>query len=136
MTIIAEVFQPKYFCPSQGDFYASPGECPRCGMLLELLEVYRIERVCDKCDEKFSATIVWFDNNSSCPTCKEGTLVLPSPTYSSHHVVIDGKWDGKDRTKVITEKNDQLRKKFAGYSHEQKSIKERVTKMAQEKGIL
>jgi hypothetical protein len=50
-----------------------------------------------------------------------------------HITGIDGSKDGKDLGKVTQEKNESLKKKFEGYSYEQQSIRDKVSKMANEK---
>jgi hypothetical protein len=41
--------------------------------------------------------------------------------------------DGKDLGKVTKEKNESLKDKWSGYSYEQQSIREKVSKMTNEK---
>jgi hypothetical protein len=41
--------------------------------------------------------------------------------------------DGKDRGKVVKEKNEQLKRREAGYSHETKALKRDIEKRTQEK---
>lgn len=136
-TIIEENYIPTYFCPKGCNIHKiiEPGNCPKCGRPLNHSEIYRVNRICDTCNCIFSASVDFFEKNEKCPSCKEGTLKI-TPSKNSYHVVVDGEWDSKDRSKVIQEKNSQLREKHAGYSYESQSIKEKTMRMAQERGII
>jgi DNA-directed RNA polymerase subunit RPC12/RpoP len=134
--IIEEVYTPVYFCPKGcRQNLLEPGNCPVCGRELDHCEIYRVNRICNTCNKEFSASLDYFDNNKICPSCNVGVLII-KPYQNSHHVVVDGQWDSKDRSKVIQEKNTQLRERHAGYSYERQSIKEKTMKMAQERGII
>jgi len=141
MTTIEESFKPDWFCSKCGKVVTpenqtqSNNKCSRCDIPYMIGEIYRVERVCDHCDEKFEATKKYFDNNPNCPNCNLGVLQL-LPPVSSSSFVIDGNWNGGNVGKKITEKNRQLQKKNAGYSHEQQSIKDKVTQQAKERGII
>lgn len=63
-----------------------------------------------------------------CPKCSATMLrMLPNST----HTKVGASIDGKDPGRVTQEKNDQLKKKHSGYSHEQQSAREKITKHAQ-----
>ncbi|MCK9541094.1 MAG: hypothetical protein M0R03_03590 [Novosphingobium sp.] len=134
MKVIEEAYIPSRFCPKHGIIHQTRDDCPICYTPLSFTEIYRVKRVCSNCNEEFLASVEYFLNNSKCPTCSSELQL--TTLQSSHHVVIDGVWDSQDRSKVIVEKNEQLRKRYAGYSYEQQSIKEKVNKMAKKKGIL
>ena len=51
----------------------------------------------------------------------------------SLHTRVGTSVDSKDSGSVIREKNEKLKAMFAGYGHEQESIREKVTRYAQEK---
>ena len=66
-----------------------------------------------------------------CEHCKQ-PLVKIFPR-NVHITGIDKSKDGVDRGRVTKEKNESLKKKWNGYSYEEQSIRESVTKMANEK---
>jgi len=66
--------------------------------------------------------------------CEQCQVPLQRTFPKSLHVVGVGKEkDGKDLGKVTKEKNESLKKKWAGYSYEEQNIRKKVTKMAEEK---
>jgi len=66
--------------------------------------------------------------------CEQCQGLLQRSFPKSLHVVGVGKEkDGKDLGKVTKEKNESLKKKWAGYSYEEQNIRKKVTKMAEEK---
>ncbi len=126
------------FCSKHGLIREDLDNCPMCGQSLNVTRPYTVIRKCDKCKEEVEAPPSYFsENNDKCPCCVDGVLrVQHFIRNDAPHFVLDGSWDGKDRSKIIMEKNKQLRDRNAGYSHEQQSIKEKTTKALQEKGIL
>ena len=49
------------------------------------------------------------------------------------HTNIEHIVDGKDRGKVISEKNKKLKKMHAGYEHEEQNLRKSITKKVNEK---
>ncbi len=67
----------------------------------------------------------------SCEHCKQ-PLIRLFP-INVHITGIGKTKDGMDRGKVTKEKNENLKEKWSGYSYEKQNIREKVTKMANEK---
>jgi hypothetical protein len=125
------------FCGTHGLIKGGHIQCPLCNQALNMTAPYTIIRKCDSCEEEVDATPSYFESVlCKCPACEDGKLQVIHTQHSAPNFVLDGSWNGKDRSKVIKEKNEQLKRRNAGYSHEQQSIKEKTTKALQEKGIL
>jgi len=120
------------FCPKCGNYYRDDFMimCPHCNMSLNFTESYKVERQCSKCDYVVQAPPSYFIKDptlSICPYCKEGRLEVKEIYREAPSFSIDGKFNGAKRGKMIREKNEQLKKKHAGYSYETpKSISERT----------
>jgi len=117
--VIEEVFKPSYFCSKCGDVYEDIEDCPKCGDKLSVTTIYRVKRICNRCNKKFEATVEYFEDNPKCSDCKEYLELLPS--NDTHSFIFDGQWNGRPIGKVIRERNEQLKKKNAGYSYENTS---------------
>ncbi len=145
---------PRYFCPKCGKFYSldfpptktiqrkvedskldfSFYVCDGCGTELRQEEFPLVTRMCENCGTFFESTFRYFEKHSDCPNCEPGCKLVPfSNKNTAPHVFIDGSWDGVPVGKKIQEKNEQLKRKYAGYSHEQKSMREEITRVTQEK---
>ena len=127
MIVIEESFIPLYFCSQDGKFYEEAGNCTLCGLVLQETEPpYSVKRICNNCNEKFEASVEYFDNNTKCPSCNVGNLIT-LPSRDTHHFIFNGEWDGKPMGKKIRERNEELKKKNAGYSYENTpSIREKT----------
>jgi len=125
------------FCGSHGIIKGNADTCPLCGQTLNISISYTVKRMCDTCGEIVEAPPSYFNSiEHKCPSCEDGILCNIDIIHTAPNFVLDGSWNGKDRSKIIMEKNEQLKRKNAGYSYEQKSIKEKTTKALQDKGIL
>ena len=126
------------FCPSHGIIKGEFLNCPLCSQSLNQTSPYTVIRKCDSCEEEVEAPVSYFSEvGNKCPSCEGGILKVQHFTRNdAPHFILDGSWDGKDRSKIIMEKNRQLKDRNAGYSHEQQSIKEKTTRALQEKGVL
>ena len=125
------------FCPKHGIIKGDFLSCPLCSQGLNQVTSYVVIRKCNSCGEEVEAPPSYFiERDHRCISCP-GILVIPdTDKQTAPHFVLDGSWDGKDRSRIIKEKNEQLKRKNSGYEHEQQSIKEKTTKALQEKGIL
>lgn len=86
--------------------------------------------------------------------CKEYNKIIEKCTFDSSHILnclfcgeslrkefpltfhVKGagrEIDGKDLGKVTQEKNEKLKQKWSGYSYEEQNLRNKVTKMAEEK---
>lgn len=65
-----------------------------------------------------------------CSACGVGMKKLFSARI---HAVVESTMDGRDRGKVVQEKNTALKKKYAGYAHEEQNIRKKITKLAQDR---
>ena len=65
-----------------------------------------------------------------CDTCK-GKMEKMFPLAT--HTRIGKSLDGKDAGKVTQEKNELLRKRWAGYAREQQSLQKKLSERGQEK---
>ena len=116
-TIIKEEYQSSYFCSKHGTSYDVPGICPICDIELIATEICRVPRICDTCEEEFEATAEYFTRHPECPNCKEGNVVVLPPN-DTHSFVIDGQWNGVPIGRKVRARNEELKKKHAGYSYE------------------
>jgi len=127
------------FCPKCGNYYRDNTiiMCPHCSMSLNFTEYYNVERKCDACDFTVKAPPSYFEENPSnyiCPHCEEGKLVKVEIFQEAPSFSIDGKFNGANRSKIIREKNEQLKKKNAGYSYENpESIKDKTHRKFEER---
>lgn len=123
-----------YYCSKCGTIYHESGKCTRCNELLLVDNPSLVTRICNKCDEHVNALYSYFEVPRTCPTCKEGTLVVRDALQEAPHFLLNGEWDGKRRGSVIKEKNELLRKKNAGYEHENpESIRNKTFKKYKER---
>jgi len=131
--IIEEEFTPRYFCSTDGNSYDFPGKCPLCDVELQGSVIHRVPRVCNLCDEEFEATVKYFEAHPNCPDCKDGILEILPPN-DTHSFVIDGQWNGVPIGRKVKARNEELKKKHAGYSYENTpSMRETVTQKAIER---
>lgn len=88
--------------------------CPQCHYILRdvLLKVQEMR-----------------DKQTKCPQCATSM----EPMTSKVHTQVGISVDGKDRGKVIKEKNEQLKKRHAGYEHETKALKKDIERQIQKK---
>jgi len=84
---------------------------------------------CDTCGEVIEEYVHRFDAEVTCKSCNKVMRKL----YNGINVVFDGNMNGGDRGKKIQSKNNSLKDKYAGYSYEQESIRQKVTKQVDEK---
>jgi len=125
------------FCPKHGIIKGDFINCPHCGIMLNQTVAYTTIYKCDKCGEEVEAPPSYFiQRDHRCFSCLGTLKKLEKEIKSAPHFILDGSWDGKDRSRIIKEKNEQLKRKNSGYEHEQQSIKEKTTKALQEKGII
>jgi predicted RNA-binding Zn-ribbon protein involved in translation (DUF1610 family) len=126
-----------YFCTKHGGSSSKPGICSVCGQPLVQSTPSYLKYICEQCGEIVSAEIAWLEVNAfTCPSCN-GVHYLVNKCLKNEkagwHVKIDGVFDGVPIGKKIREKNEQVKKHFAGYSYEQNSIKEKVNGMVNER---
>lgn len=120
------------FCSKCGNYYHDDFTvtCPHCNISLNFTESYKVEKECSTCGYKVQAPPSYFIedfNNLICPYCKTGRLETKEIYGEAPSFAIDGKFNGANRDRIIREKNEQLKKKHAGYSYENpKSIKDRT----------
>lgn len=124
------------FCSKCGRFELSTDIdiCCVCGTTLsKTIPTLRVWK-CEKCDEEIEAEISYFQENLTCPTCKEGILYNPCSRQvnQSSSFKIDGVWNGGNVGKKIQEKNEQLKKRHEGYSYENQNLREKINKQTQE----
>jgi len=124
---------PRWYCSKCGSFYDTDGTCNTCGSNLMKEEFSLHKRICDKCGQVFQSTLSYFESNDSCLICHEGTLVKPEIRNQASSVFIDGSWNGVPVGKKIQEKNEQLKRKHAGYSYEQDTMKGKISEMVNNK---
>lgn len=128
------------FCPKCGNHYSDESivMCPYCNQSLNFTESYKVKRVCNKCDFTVIAPPSYFENpvNLKCNNCKVGLLEKEDINNYSASFVIDGKWNGVPVGKKIREKNEQLKKKHAGYEHETPETIRKKTERAAREGKL
>ena len=136
MITIPPIVRPNpYFCPKHGKSFAEPGVCDICGITLNKCGPAYVKYICVDCGEIYEAETEWLEENKfTCISCN-GHLVnkcgfTKNPTF---HVSIDGSWDGVPVGKKIQEKNNQLKDKYAGYSYEQSTVREKVGEMVQKR---
>jgi hypothetical protein len=125
-----------YFCTKHGDSFPEPGFCPICSTELIQSSPAYLKYICEQCSEIVEAELLWLEaNDFTCPVC-HGVHCLVNKCSKNEkttfHVKIDGVFDGVPIGKKIQEKNEQVKKHYAGYSYEQKSIKEKVGTMITE----
>jgi len=124
------------FCPKCGNFYLEDiNTCPHCNITLNFTDCYQVERKCSACGTIIQAPPDYFMNPPKItPCCGEGVLEMIDITGSAPSFVIDGKFNGANRGRMIKEKNEQLKKKHAGYSYETpESIRSKTERVAAEK---
>jgi putative FmdB family regulatory protein len=88
---------------------------------------------CDNCGHKEEDVFRHSSQLDDPEICKSCNTIMRRLFPKGTHSVIDGKMDHTSIGKKIKEKNEQVKAKFAGYSYEQASIKEKVTKMVNDK---
>lgn len=120
-----------YFCRSCGDLSETPGNCPRCEIEFSVDESYVISRECYVCNITFLASPGFFDVNPNCKYCCN-SLSVKFVNNEASHFKIGSSWDGKPRGPIIMEKNNQLKKKHAGYSYESHRLREKINQQAQQ----
>lgn len=65
--------------------------------------------------------------------CSECGRVMERCVSHSIHTKVGSSIDSKDSGNVTKQKNTHLKRMWAGYSHEAQSLKEKISKMADEK---
>jgi hypothetical protein len=123
-------------CPKCGKIYIdeSRARCEVCSTELRWMERTPVKRKCDNCGVVFIGLLEKFEEELYvCPQCEKGVLSPISIHNDVHNVVIDGSWNGVPIGKKIQEKNEQVKRKWAGMSHEQQSLKEKVGKMVNDR---
>jgi hypothetical protein len=113
-----------FFCKKCGDYYTivdgveSGSPCPWCGTILQRDEPYLVPVMVD--GEKFGVppeeVRELLENGNA-------ALVVAGELPFTLNIKIDGEWNGMEIGHKIREKNDQLKRKWAGYSHEQKNLR-------------
>ena len=96
------------------------------------MPMYIYKCVNSQCSE-FQKDVAMFTSDfvGSCPKCN---MALQKQFPTSLHVKDSKKEvDGKDIGKVTKEKNDSLKKKHSGYSYEEQNLRQKMTKLAEEK---
>lgn len=88
-------------------------KCMECGeveeVLIEINEI-NVERLCKRCNG-----------------------IMKKLITKNFHIKCGVVFDGRSRGKVIKEKNETLKKKYAGYAYEHQSLRDKVTKEVQKK---
>ncbi|MFA5394964.1 MAG: hypothetical protein WC346_02990 [Methanogenium sp.] len=89
---------------------------------------------CSKCPQRDIDVLLKADELSThvrtCSVCGAQMIAL-FPT--ALHTKIDSTIDSRDRGKVVTEKNKKLKKRHAGYEHEEQNLRKKITKQVNEK---
>ena len=125
---------PSYFCRKHGDIYEQPGKCNICGEDLVEEEPYTVEYSCDNCGLVFIGPPSYFEAHPKCTGCiPAGTLHNTLQPQASFNFVIDGIWNGGNVGKKIQQKNEQVKKKWAGMEGDGKSLKQKIGVMVNER---
>jgi len=124
------------FCPKCGIFYKEldMNACRHCNTTLNFTESYLVSKKCSACGSIVNAPPSYFEQQSITPCCGKGVLETMITFGETPSFSIDGKFNGANRGKIIKEKNEQLKKKNAGYSYENpESIRDKTHKRFEEK---
>lgn len=81
---------------------------------------------CDNCKNEERDVYINNVNDFSSILCKKCGKEMRKLFPKNVHAKIGVEFDSRDRGKVIKEKNEMLKKKHAGYSYEQKSLREKI----------
>lgn len=84
---------------------------------------------CDDCSIVVEEYVHKFDDIVNCKTCNKPMRKL----YNGINVVFEGNMNGGDRGRKVQSKNNALKDMHAGYSYEQESIRQKVSKQVNEK---
>jgi hypothetical protein len=120
--------------------------CSKCGNSYE-----DNVKLCKDCNIELNTFIEYkiplFDNEQNCIILEKVSIaqnlllqyperyfVVETGNYV-FNVKIDGEWNGVPIGKKIMEKNNQLKKKVAGYEKEQRNIRQEVNKQLKQKMI-
>jgi len=98
-------------------------ECPRCKSLLKENKEYWIP-LYDKDLDRIDFELVSIAERKMVDFPNRYFPVPDNDTL--FNIKIDGEWNGTPIGKKIQEKNEQLKRKVAGYEHEQKNIRSYV----------
>jgi hypothetical protein len=131
--VIVITTKPYYFCPKHGNVSDKPGKCPQCNEDYVAEEPSTVTYICDKCGVRYIAPPSYFQEHPLCSDECKGALHNACTPQSSFNFVIDGNWNGGNVGKKIQQKNEQVKKKWAGMSYEQTSLKEKIGTMVNEK---
>jgi RNA polymerase subunit RPABC4/transcription elongation factor Spt4 len=103
--------------------------CPGCGFALVQNNVYLIPIVNVETSqiERHPQDVAW-------KLLDDPRKFIPVPQKDdTYNVKIDGELNGVPTGKKIREKNEQLKKKVAGYSHEERNVRADVERAIQKK---
>jgi len=148
-SIVSAVAKPDYFCPNCGEqvvVSVNPG-------VTDTMLSFKVTAilVCDICNSplirrnRYKVPLVDSDGNivevdpeeveQKLQSVKEGDKPyrLLSDNEDTINVFVNGELNGIDTGKKIREKNEQLKKKVAGYEYEQRNLRAEIDKQIAEK---
>jgi len=88
---------------------------------------------CDSCGERVNDEYIPRMENPDPVRCPKCGAVMRKLMPNRIHAKIGASFDGRDVGTVVKEKNEKLKKKWAGYSYEQESLKEKINNAVQKK---
>jgi|GEM_PF-3272505 hypothetical protein len=120
-----------YYCPKDGNTASEPGQCPACNQEMREFEPSLVKMTCNYCGAVHRVEYGLLSRELICWNCSSGILEQPLNYEGAPNFKVDSKWNGKDRGKVIQEKNEQLKRRHAGMEGESRNLREEITKKTQ-----